>query len=90
MFLATNPDCSGIYNVVAPDPSTNAQIAEELGRMLHRPTLLRVPASVLHAALGDQSNELLSSIRAQPTRLLAAGFEFEHPTLNTQIADALT
>jgi NAD dependent epimerase/dehydratase family enzyme len=36
------------------------------------------------------SSELHSSTRLDPARLLEEGFVFEHPTLNEQLAAALT
>jgi NAD dependent epimerase/dehydratase family enzyme len=89
-FLAENTDSAGVYNLVGPDPATNAEFTAEMGRMLNRPTLLRAPAWALRKALGELSNQLLGSIRAEPEHLLADGFAFEEPTLNDQLAAALT
>ena len=58
--------------------------------MLHRPTPMRVPAWPMRKVLGDLSHELLGSVRVEPARLQEAGFEFEHPTLNSRLAAALT
>jgi NAD dependent epimerase/dehydratase family enzyme len=89
-FLAENEDSSGVYNLVGPAPATNAEFTAEMGRMLNRPTLLRAPAWALKRALGELSNQLLGSIRAEPEHLLADGFVFEEPRLNDQLAAALT
>ena len=42
--LATSDGAHGVYNVSAPHPSTNGEFARELGRMLHRPAAVPVPA----------------------------------------------
>ena len=89
-FLATKDSCDGIYNVTGPNPSTNAEFTKELGRMVHRPTVVRAPAWPMRKILGQLSNELLFSARVEPARLQAEGFEFEHTTLNAQLASALT
>lgn len=89
-FLATHDDARGVYNMSAPHPSTNAEFARELGRMLERPAVIPVPAWPIRAAVGAVASELLSSTRVEPARLLAEGFEFEHPTLNSRLAAALT
>jgi uncharacterized protein len=89
-FLAADPNASGAYNLTGPNPTTNREFARELGRMLHRPTVLRVPATPLRKVFPELSPELLSSVRAEPARLQEAGFEFEHPTLNSRLAAALT
>lgn len=89
-FLAEHDECRGPYNLVAPDPSTNADFTKALGRMLHRPTVLRVPAAPVRKVFPELSPELFGSVRAQPARLLEAGFVFEHPSLDEQLAAALT
>ena len=88
-FLATHDECSGVYNVSAPNASTNAEFGSELGRQLHRPAVLPVPALPIRKIVGDVSTELLNSTRVEPARLLAAGFEFEHPTLEARVSAAL-
>lgn len=89
-FLATHDDCAGVYNLVGPNTTTNGQFTAELGRMLHRPTVVRVPARPIRAVLGGLSSELLNSTRIEPSRLPEAGFEFDHSTLNARLAAALT
>lgn len=83
---------SGPLNAVAPEPVTNRELAKILGRVLHRPAFLPAPAFALRLMLGaDLANELLlSSTRAVPARLTAAGFRFESRTLEPAIRRALT
>jgi uncharacterized protein len=85
-YLLDHPEIDGPVNLTAPGPVTNAEFTAELARSLRRPALLRVPAPVLRAGLGEMSGELLGSQRVLPGRLLAAGFPFRHPDL----ASALT
>ena len=88
--LGVDDDASGVYNLSAPEPLTNAEFGKELGRMLHRPAVTPVPAWAVKTVVGAVSSELLSSTRVEPARLLEEGFVFEHPTLNEQLAAALT
>jgi uncharacterized protein (TIGR01777 family) len=80
---------AGPYNVTAPDPVTNATITSAMGKVMHRPTLLPVPAFALRAVLGELSNEVLASIRVVPTRLTEAGFTFADPTIDDALRAAL-
>lgn len=89
-FLATNQECSGTYNLAGPNTTPHEEFAKELGRMVHRPALLKAPAWPMRKVLGDLSHEFLNSVRVEPARLEEAGFEFEHPTLNARLAAALT
>jgi len=73
----------GPVNATAPNPVTNAEFTGILGRAVHRPTVLSVPAAVLSVVLGqERSRELvLSSQRALPAALERSGFVFRHPVL---------
>ena len=60
-----------------------------LGRVLHRPAFLPVPAIALRAALGEAADVLLTGVRALPRRALDAGFVFDHPDLERALRDLL-
>ncbi|HWP66260.1 MAG TPA: TIGR01777 family oxidoreductase [Candidatus Limnocylindria bacterium] len=80
-FAIENSDVSGVMNGVAPEPVTNATFAWELGRAVHRPALVPVPALLLRMALGEMSAVLLDSQRVLPRRAERLGFTFRHSTL---------
>lgn len=88
--LATTESARGVYNLTGPDPTTNTEFTKSLGRMLGRPTVVRAPAWPMRKVLGELSNELLGSVRVEPTRLQAEGFTFRHPALDDRLAAALT
>jgi hypothetical protein len=72
----------GPLNLAAPGAVTNAEFTRALGRALHRPTLLGVPAAALRAVAGEMAEEmLLASQRVRPKHLLEAGFVFDDPEL---------
>jgi hypothetical protein len=79
-------DLSGAVNLAAPEPATNAEITQEMGRALHRPAVLPVPAFALRAVLGEFSSEVLTSIAVLPRRLEEAGFRWKHPDLASAVA----
>jgi hypothetical protein len=72
----------GPLNGTAPAPVTNADFSAALGRALHRPALLPVPAFALHAAFGEMSGMLMASQRALPGRAIESGYTFAHPDLD--------
>ncbi len=81
-FAVENERVHGALNLAAPNAVTNAEFTRTLGRVLHRPTLLAVPALLLRAVAGEMAVEmLLASQRVIPKRLLEAGFNFEDPAL---------
>lgn len=78
----TNNAVSGPVNGGTPDPPTNAEYTRTLGRVLGRPTLFPLPAPVARMVLGEVADELLlASVRMEPAKLKATGYEFRHPEL---------
>ena len=61
-----------------------------LGEELHRPTIFPLPAWIVRTLLGDMGEELLlTSIRAEPAKLKAAGYSFVHSELRDAIHAAV-
>lgn len=85
-FCLSNSGISGAVNAVSPTQVTNAEFTRTLAAVLHRPALLRVPALVLRAALGEMADEmLLTSCRVRPRVLEEHHFDYEDPTLNAAL-----
>jgi len=90
IHLIENETASGAYNLTAPEPATCEQIIQELGRQLHRPTLLRVPAFAMRLLIGKAADELLlCSQKMKSHRLEKTGFVFKHPTLTESVGYVL-
>lgn len=84
-FCLTN-EVNGPVNLVSPQPVTNRQFTKTLGRVLSRPTILPLPAFAARFALGEMADAaLLASARVKPAALLAAGFQFNHPNLESAL-----
>jgi uncharacterized protein (TIGR01777 family) len=90
-FLLTNETLHGAVNVVAPNPVTNKEFSATLGRVLGRPTLLGVPKFALELAFGEMAEDtVLASQRVVPRRLLEAGFDFQHSTVESALRAEVT
>jgi uncharacterized protein (TIGR01777 family) len=77
---------AGPVNVTAPQPVTNGEFAATLGRVLHRPAALPVPATALRLVFGEMADTaILASARALPERLTASGYPFRYPTLEVAL-----
>jgi uncharacterized protein len=84
-------DFTGAYNTVAPEPVTMNEFAEAFGDALHRPTLFRVPAFAVRAALGNEAAQaVLTGQRALPKRLTDAGFAFVFADLRSALEDLVS
>jgi len=82
-YLVDTPTLSGPVNLVSPSPERQADVARALGAALHRPSLLPAPALALKLVLGEFASDVLGSAKVLPTVLTAAGFTFEHRSIDT-------
>ena len=89
-FLAARTGLKGPFNLCAPHPITNGQMADALGKALGRPAKMAVPAFMLKMMMGELGGVLLSSQRTLPARLLAAGFEFRFPQIDKALANLIS
>jgi uncharacterized protein (TIGR01777 family) len=83
-----DPAFSGIYNAVAPTPTTMGGFALALGKALGRPSLLPVPGPILQLLLGDGAQVVLEGQQVVPERLTAQGFQFHYGDLSAALGAA--
>lgn len=83
---------AGPMNLVGPQPCRQRDLAHALGRAMHRPSAIRTPAWALRLGAGRErvDEALLSSQRMVPSVLEAAGFQFEHRSVEAAIEAALS
>ena len=81
-----NSALSGPVNGTAPAPVRNRDFTRALGKALHRPALLPVPALPLEWVLGDFAKELLlGGQRVLPEAAQNSGFTFRFPQLDAAL-----
>ncbi|MDY0211588.1 MAG: TIGR01777 family oxidoreductase [Desulfuromonadaceae bacterium] len=84
--IINNTSLHGPVNLVSPHPVRNKEFSQALGKAIHRPAVLPVPALALRLLLGEMADALLlSSARAVPQKLLDSGFHFAHPHLQESL-----
>jgi uncharacterized protein (TIGR01777 family) len=86
-YLASGADLTGPFNLCAPNPVSNAMMAAALGKALGRPAGMPAPAFMLKMVVGELAGVLLGSQRALPSSLLASGFRFQFPEIDTALAN---
>ncbi len=73
---------SGPVHAVAPQPVTNREFVQTLGRVLKRPAIVPLPAFAVRLIFGEMGQAcLLAGQRVLPEKLLAQGFVFDLPNL---------
>jgi uncharacterized protein (TIGR01777 family) len=79
-FLLRSERADGAFNLVAPQPQTNAAFMRYIGEGTGTPSLFTMPERVLRAAVGEMADTVLASQRVLPQRLSELGYSFLFPT----------
>lgn len=78
----------GVYNMVAPNPVTNAQLTQAVAKQLKRPLWApKVPAFLLKLLLGEMATVVLGSTRVSADKIERAGFKFQYPDIETALKE---
>ncbi|HMV13366.1 MAG TPA: DUF1731 domain-containing protein, partial [Nitrosomonas sp.] len=92
VFIAAALDdhYQGPVNAVSPNPVQYQEFSETLGKVLHRPTFLTVPAFILKLALGEAAALALNSYRIEPAKLIESyDFHFKFTQLGTALENII-
>jgi uncharacterized protein len=88
-FLLENENASGPFNLISPEPTSQADFMRAVCRALHRPYWFHVPKFLLRAALGEMSVLLTEGRYSQPKHLIELGFRFQFGKLEDAMQDLL-
>jgi uncharacterized protein (TIGR01777 family) len=81
---------AGPVNAVSPYPVTNAEFTQALTRVLDRHANFPMPEIVAKLVFGEMGKELLlASTRVEPIRLIATGYRFRYPELESALRHML-
>jgi len=89
LCLIDNREFSGAINGSAPDPVTNKEFSQALGRVLHRPAALPVPGFAAKLVAGDVGHYAVTGVRMIPGRADELGYGFRFSDIDSALADAL-
>lgn len=79
---------SGAYNMSTPHPITNSALTKAIAKTLNKPLWLPpVPAFLLKLIFGEMSEVVLGSTRMDVKKILATGFQFKYPDINTALQE---
>ncbi len=88
-FLLARSEARGVFNLISPSQTSNAEFVEAIARTIHRPNWLRTPAIFLKVVLGEMNVLVTEGRGCIPTRLLDIGFEFRHPEIGEALQNLL-
>ena len=89
-FAVMCDELRGPVNFAVPQPVTQRELSEAVGRVLHRPVWLRIPNAALRLMLSPELAEAMSwSQKIIPRRLIAAGYRFRYSNLDDGLRHVL-
>jgi uncharacterized protein (TIGR01777 family) len=89
LFAIEQKDLEGPINLCSPNPVRNKNLAQSLGTVLRRPSLLKAPGFMIRAMLGEFGNVLLNGQRVLPRKLLKNGFVFQYPEIEKALREVI-
>lgn len=89
LHLMEQENLSGTFNATAPNPETNRDFATKLGKVLRRPTFVRVPGWAVRIQVGEMARLFLTGQKVLPQRLIASGYEFQYPELGLALTRSI-
>lgn len=89
LFLLENSNAEGIFNLVAPELTKQAEFNRKLAKQLNRPAFCHIPQFLLKIVFGERAQLLLDNQPITPKRLLNQGFEFKDKTLKSYLKEHL-
>ena len=84
-----NPSYKGPVNLVAPQPVSMKEFAQDLGAVLFRPSLIPVPKFALQLLMGEGAEYATKGQKVVPGMLNNLGYRFIHPSLREALKNLL-
>lgn len=85
LFAIENKEVNGVLNGTAPNYVSMGVFAKILGKIMHRPSIFKVPEFVLILLLGEGADAVLSSQFVYPKQAIQFGYKFQYPTLEAAL-----
>jgi uncharacterized protein len=73
LFALDHVAVAGPINGTAPHPVTNREFSKALGRVLHRPSFMKMPGFMMRVLLGEVAGVVTTGQRVRPRKALDAG-----------------
>lgn len=89
LFALDHAQIAGPVNGTAPHPVTNREFSKALGRVLHRPSFMKMPGFMMRVMLGEVAGVVTTGQRVLPRKALDAGYQFRFAEVDTALRDIL-
>jgi uncharacterized protein (TIGR01777 family) len=88
-FLIDNEQAAGAFNLAAPNPVRNSEMAKAIGAVKGRSAFMPAPGFAINMVFGEMGTVVLDGQRAVPQHLQQLGFEFKYNTIETALRELL-
>jgi len=90
LWAIDNEKVTGVINATAPNPVTNRELSQAIGRAINRPAVVPVPGLVLDLKFGREFGQVLrGGQRVLPRRAIDLGYRFRYTEIDDALADLL-
>jgi len=86
-FILESSEANGAFNLSAPTPVTNKELAKVTGNVMSRPSFVPAPSVALKIALGEMSTIVLDGQRVVPQKLEELGFTFKYADIENAVRE---
>jgi uncharacterized protein (TIGR01777 family) len=88
-FALEHERVTGAINAVAPEVVTSKQFATTLGNVLHKPSLIPVPSTILSLLFGEAASVVTTGVLVSSQRISSLGYTFTYPSLQQALQNIL-
>lgn len=88
-FLMENQIAQGPFNLTSPNSCSNEEFCTTLGKILKRPSFMRVPSLALFTLYGEGADIILKGQNVVPTKLLEMNYPFKFTDLKQALENLL-
>lgn len=89
LFALDHAEVAGPLNATAPNPVTNKQFSQALGKVLGRPSFMPTPAFAVNLLIGEAAQLVTNGQRVMPAKAQAAGYTFKFTEVEIALRDLL-
>lgn len=89
LFAIDNQDAIGALNASSPNPIRMIEFCKNLGSVMQRPSLFKVPAFIIKILFGEAADVLLNGAQVIPEKTINMGYKFKFETAEEALKNLL-
>ena len=90
LFVLDSKNVQGKINAVSPHPVTMNDFVKTLGKVIKRPSVMKVPEFVLKMVMGEASGLVTKGVKVVPKKLIEYGYNFKYDNVEKALINLLS